>query len=195
MYKRESIGKQKQFYKSDIVSADFYKYYKNQYMKVKSRLIDKNSAYYLSYGQYISIIERFNILLRDKMLYESKEVHLPIRMGSLCIKKYKPKIKLKNNKVINLPIDWKATNELWTSDEDSYNKRRFIRYTNEHSNGWIASVYWDKANCNATNKKKYSFEACRTFKLLINSIMTNEDSTIDYVELQTHIPNTNDKQC
>ena len=193
MYKRELIGKQKQYYKSDIVSADFYKYYRNQYMKVKSKLINKSSPYYLSYAQYISIIERFNILLRDKMLYESKEVNLPMRMGSLCIKKAKPKLRLKNNKVISLPINWKATNDLWASDEDSYIKKRFIRYTNEHSKGWIASVFWDKSNCTATNKKKYSFESCRTFKLLINSIMTDEDSTIDYLEVKPYIPNTNDK--
>lgn len=183
MYKRELIGKQKQNYISHIVSIDFYKYYKSQYMKVKKRLIKKDNIFYLTYSQYIQIIERFNILLRDKMLYESKEVHLPMKMGDLCIKKHKPKIKIKNNKLINLPpVNWKETNELWANDEDAYNKKRLIRYTNEHSKGYIAKVVWNKYNCTATNKKKYDFIACRTFSLMIKDIMKDEDSPIDYVE-------------
>jgi len=182
MYNRELKGKQKQNYISHIVSADYYKYYKSQYMKNKGKLISESSPYYLSYAKYISIIERFNILLRDKMLLESKEVHLPMKMGDLCIKKCKPKIKIKNNKVVNLPINWKATNELWSNDLDAYEKRKIIRFTNEHSKGYIATVTWNKANCTALNKKKYSFVACRTFNLLIKDIMTDEDSTIDYVE-------------
>lgn len=182
MYNRELKGKQKQEYISHIVSADFYKHYKSQYMKAKGKMIAESSPFYLTYAQYIAIIERFNIILRDKMLYESKEVHLPMKMGDLCIKKYKPKIKLKNNKVVNLPINWKATNELWLEDEDAYNKRKIIRFTNAHSKGYIARVFWSKVNCTAANKKKYSFVACRTFNLLIKDIMKDEDSPIDYLE-------------
>lgn len=177
-------GKQQQVFLAHIKTKDFYKYYRTNYMKNKGKLIPKSNKYYIDYSLYISILDAFNLLFKEDLLYKAKEVMFPLRTGSLVIKK-KKRINYidKNNKVVlTNPINWKATNDLWASDEDAKQKKILIRHTNPHSKGMVAEVIFSRNNCKVKNRNRYSFITCRTFKLNIKDIMIDEDSPIDFLE-------------
>lgn len=181
MFKRELKGKQKQEVLADIKSLDFYKTYKNSYMKIKNRLIPDTSPYFLTKTKYMEIINDFNILLRDSTL-EGKTVTLPLNLGNIGIRKYKYRIKVVKGKVFNLAADWKSTLELWENDESAYKNKTVIRHLNKDTNGFISKIDWIKSTCKVKNKSRYKFIACRTFKRMLKDVLRDEHSTIDFLE-------------
>ena len=70
----------------------------------------------VDYKTYSAVIKEFNNRLADALIVDALEFRMPYRLGKLRIKKYKQKIKIKENGEIdkkNMPVDWKKTNDLW----------------------------------------------------------------------------------
>ena len=74
-----------------------------------------------------------------------------------------------NGKVINTnPVDWKATNHLWETNEKAKENKILIRHTNRHTGGYVFSVYYNKKTAKYKNKKVYFFKPIREVSRSIN---------------------------
>ena len=124
--------------------------------------------YKVGYKTYRNICEDFNKKIMDDILLKSKEFKMPFRLGSLRIKKKKMNF---SNKLRNkLKIDWKATRE----------NNKVIYHLNDHTNGYNYRWYWEKRNAIIKNKSIYSFQATRTNKRRLATLLQNNE--IDYFE-------------
>jgi hypothetical protein len=180
-------GKQKEKYKAHVKSAEFYEFYSSEYFKkhnpTRNRvLIDRDNIFYVDYSAYCKVLDTFNKALRDEILYNSFDYNMPSRLGLLGIRKKKltPWINEDGDLVNPLPIDWKATNDLWAVDSQAKKQKKIVRHFNEHSKGYIAQWYYSTTKATYQWKSAYSFIPCRTAKLELSKIMKDEDNKIDY---------------
>lgn len=168
--------------------GDYYNYYAinnfKEYSEEKKRtVIYKNSKYFVDRATFSKIISDFNKAVCEEVLYENFEYKLPARMGEISIKKYKPKIEFDENgklKSRTLPVDWKATNELWNNNPEAKEQKKLVRFLNDHTNGFISKWYYVKNYANYKYKSGYVFKASRTNKRELAKILKDEDLKIDY---------------
>ena len=108
--------------------------------------------------------ETYNNVLIDWLMANQRAIRnfgyifvLPKRMGRIEIRKTKGEVKIgKDGQVINnLAVNWKATRKLWSENEEAKEKKIKIRYTNEHSNGYIFRPRYMKNTANYKNKSIY----------------------------------------
>lgn len=182
-------GKQVEVFKTDIKIKDFYNYYSNKTFKTKinkySRT-DKNSPYFVSLRQYSEIINFMNKEVVNLILHDAFEFKMPSNLGSISIRKKKVEPYIDDNgKFINpLPIDRKATKELWDIDEEAKNNNKKVYHYNEHSDGYIAKGYYNKQTAKYVGKGKYFIKLTRSIKQEINKIMTNAFSEYDFYSIK-----------
>lgn len=185
---RSSRGKQKQVYTADVGIRNFYGYYSNKHFREflegrKNGVIDKGSKFYIPITLYSRIINDFNLEVRNLILNESFDFNMPARMGILCIRKRKltPYINKKGEYKNPLPVDWKATYQLWEEDPEAEEMKKLVRHRNKHSNGFIAEWTLQRKSATFKNKSAYDFKAARTSKQMLAAIMLEfENNNIDY---------------
>jgi len=91
--------------------------------------------------------------------------YMPILELELFIKKDKRKPKIVNGKLVNnIPIDWKATNELWEKDSEAKEKKILVRYNNSHTSGYVFRIYCKKFKSKVKKKNLYKFKPSRNFQ-------------------------------
>ena len=114
----------------------------------------KDKKYILSESQYFAIIRQINNHLVDEIV-KGNEIKLPLRMGTIEIRKYEKKIKIdENGKVItNLPVNWDETLKLWYEDSEAYKNRILVRRDEQE----IYKILWNKENVNFNNRSFYEF--------------------------------------
>ena len=88
---------------------------------------------------------------------------LPQRMGRVEIRKNKAEIKVgKDGVIINkLAINWKETKKLWEENPEAKEKKIKIRYTNEHTGGYVFRPRYMKNTANYKNKSIYRMKVNR----------------------------------
>src|SRR6218665_628285 len=180
-------GKQSEKHKAHIKSLDFYKYYRNLYLKALNKetnkeQINKNSQYYVEYSLFNKIIDEFNLAIRDEILYETFDFNIPYRMGILGIRKRKltPWFNAEGKLINPLPIDWKATNDLWDADEKARNEKKLVRHYNKHTNGYVAKWFFSTRKATFKWKSAYAFIPCRTAKVELGKILTDPNNKVDF---------------
>lgn len=129
--------------------------------------IEPNTVYDVSYKQYRSILTDYFKYLREQLLYHSKCVKLPNRLGTIQIVKHRPKFYDRRS----LRIDYQSTKK--------YNKLIFL--TNEHSDFYKYRCHWDKTNILIKNKTGYQLVMTRANKRELAQIIKNK--LYDYQEL------------
>ncbi len=99
--------------KSDYGSNDYYLFFKKN--NQKSEVTRKD---------YGAIIKEFNTHLRDGLSNKGIDIVMPSRLGRVELRKVKTSVSVdsEGNIVNNLPTNWKATRELWKSNEDAKEK-------------------------------------------------------------------------
>lgn len=123
----------------------------------------------ISEHDFYAIIRTVNKALADKFLY-SGSIKLPLRMGEIVLRKYKPSITLQDGKIkTNLPIDWDSTLQLWSEDKESYKKRTLIRIEEKE----IFKVLYDKSKALYNNKSFYTFSLNRNIKIALKKQLKN----------------------
>lgn len=177
----EIKGKQKEKFKTDIKTKDFYNHYLDYYIR-EDKKIDKDSLYYIPYNTYSEVLDEVNSHIRDLILNERFNFIMPHRMGELEIKKTKPEPYIdEEGKLVNtLPIDWKATKDLWQSNSEAKANKKLVRHLNKHTQGYVARVCYNVAQATYSYKKVYKFIPTRTLVRTLASIMKDPDSKIDY---------------
>lgn len=100
------------------------------------------------------IITFFSIVFR-KIVNDMYKFHFP-GLGYFYLVKNKQEVKVDDNGVayISTATNWKETNKIRKQTGDNTIE---IKYTNEHTNGYVYSIYWDKKNMVFVNKRFYSF--------------------------------------
>ena len=143
---------------------DYYNHYISSY-KVND-INDEDNPYIISSQTYNNIITDFNSGIVDLILEEQYDFKIPFRLGMIGIRKFKPRLGIDDNgKLINkLPVNPRATRELWDSDPEAKKNKVYIRYTNKHSDGYVFTIhYFKKYKAKYKNKSVYKFEPVRSF--------------------------------
>lgn len=137
---------------------DYYKYFLKLYPLLD---IDRKT--------YNAIISDFNQKLVEMIIEDNISYTIPHLGSSLMIRKEKKVPKIINGKLYNTtPVDWVATNKLWSDDVEAKEKKLLVRYTNSHTSRHVFRIYMRKYNYSFKNKKYYSFKPCRTFQRLLS---------------------------
>lgn len=119
--------------------------------------------YILTKEQYRKITRQINMLLVESLLEEG-EIIFPHALGRLEIRKFQPKVRIKEGKIINsMPIDWNQTLNLWYEDEESRKEKRLVR----KQENWIYKIFYNRNKADYTNKSFYRFHTNRQLKLKI----------------------------
>ena len=114
----------------------------------------------LTEKEFYSIIRTFNKHIADE-LSKGNDFILPQRMGTLEIRKYSPKITIKNGKVkAPLPIDWDKTIKLWYEDKEAYSKRILVKSDVKE----VFRLIYNKRKADYTNKTFYELKFNREIK-------------------------------
>jgi choline kinase len=82
-------------------------------------------------------------------------------MGRLELRKYNPKIKFEDGRVItNLPVDWDRTLKLWAEDEEAYKDRTLVKMEEKE----IFKIFYNRSKANYENKGFFIFDINREIK-------------------------------
>lgn len=100
-----------------FVGRDYYRHYRNT----------RTIPYKMDILLFNSILARANQELAN-MLLKYSVVQLPLGLGELVLKSYKPTLEYIDNKLINkLPIDWNETIKLWHTDQEAFENKTILR--------------------------------------------------------------------
>lgn len=132
---------------------DAYKYIrKNKWFDIGRPL--KESEFY-------KIIRTVGRTMAEE-LSKGEDVIFPLGMGTLEIRKHKPKVEIVDGELkTTLPIDWKATHHLWFEDEEARKNKTLIRKTEN----WVFGIKYNKRLAIYNNKDFYKFAINRGIKL------------------------------
>lgn len=86
---------------------------------------------------------------------------LPEKLGKIYILGKKQNIQKKNGILVGLAVDWKKTKALWEKSIEHKLKKTIIYITNEHTNGYIYTVFWNRFDAILRNKAMYKFSFTR----------------------------------
>jgi hypothetical protein len=131
----------------------------------------------VSYSDYCAVLNKFNKDISKAIMEDAYEYILPNRVGTIRIKKYKPKIQLDDEgKLItnNLAVDYKATNELWRNNEEAKENKKLVYHLNNHSDGYRYVWYYSTYRSNLPNKSLYRFVPTRTNKRELSKLIKDD---------------------
>lgn len=132
---------------------DYYKYYK------------KHSEAPVEPSVYNRVISEFNMEVMDQILNHYKVYTLPYLRLKIGVRKSKPRIRIKDNTVVNgNPIDWATTKKLWEEDEESLKNKTLVRHTNKHTFGYVFKIYALKFAARFKHKSLFRFKPVRKFQ-------------------------------
>lgn len=138
--------------KCDYGYNDYYNFYKKKYNKVNRKI-------------YSSIIKDYSKEVIKLILNEYLEYKIPFINIEIIIKKEKRKPKIVNGKLINnVPIDWKATLNLWNNNEEAKSKKIRVRMNNSHTSNFVFKIITRKFKSKMKNRTYYTFKPCRYFQ-------------------------------
>jgi hypothetical protein len=133
--------------------ADYYKYYK------------KNNSDPKSKDKYREVLLDYLESNRDLVSKKGYNYRIPRRLGNIQLRKFKKEVTIdKDGNVVNkLVINWKKTKALWKENPEAKERKIKIRYTNDHTNGYVFRIVYVKYTANYKNKSVY--------KMLVNREM------------------------
>lgn len=120
--------------KSDYGLPDYRLYYKERYGELK-----------VSDSEFNSIIKEFYERVFEEVVFKGFQFNLPGSLGVLTLSARKPVVELDSEYNVvrtNVPINYKATNELWASDPEAKAKRLRVYHDNVSTDGNIYSIRW-----------------------------------------------------
>lgn len=130
--------------------------------------IDEN----MSYFRFKRILDKFNEIIKEKILNASESFKMPCRLGLISIVKYKPKTYTQKS----LSKDYKASKEL----------NKTIYHLNEHSNGYKYRLYWSKNKNTFPDIYKYNLSLVRQNKRKLAQLIFNGNDYINIDDIQIY---------
>lgn len=155
---------------TDYGIKDYYKYLK------------QNSNINITSAQYNNILSDLNAGIVDLIINEGL-IYKPVKLQmTFCIRKIKKIPRIVDGKLVNnAPIDWKATNKLWSTNDEAKEKKMLIRFLNNHTFKNIFRIKIIKSGNTYKNKQHYKFKPARSFqrllaKRILDSSLVNFDA-------------------
>jgi hypothetical protein len=111
--------------------------------------------------KYLEIVYGyFQFLLAH--IFDGKIIMLPERLGNMFIRGQKKKLRFnENGDILNGNINWKATKELWNTNEEAKLEKRLVYNFNEHTNGYTYSLIWKHDDMYLRHHMFYTFDGAR----------------------------------
>ena len=117
----------------------------------------------LTEHEFYSIIRKVNDYLANSLI-NGEDITFPNRMGTLELRKYRPTLSVKDNKLKStLPIDWDRTLKLWSEDEEAYKERTLVKMEEKE----IFKVCYNKTRADFPNKGFYQLQINRDLKIAL----------------------------
>lgn len=127
---------------------------------------------YMPFHKFNAVFKEITIEMED-MLLEGKSVYLPSKLGTLRLKKFKPKKLLPN---------WKATNRLWMMDKQMREERFIVYQDNAHTSGWRVKLTWSKFNCHWQNQGLVTCKRTRGFERKLAWLLKTDSELIEKIK-------------
>jgi len=156
---------------------DAYLYYCKQTKELPDR-------YKMDRAKYGKIIKQIHKELARKMLYEAATFKMPAGLPSIRIKKYKRKIKFREDGSVDpksLAINWQKTRELWIEKPETKHVK-FVYFVNDHTDGYSARFILEKYSSRIKNLGPYRFKSSRDNDRELAKILLDPYNKIDYYE-------------
>ena len=151
--------------KSHYGIREYYKFFKQDHPELD-----------IDYKRYVKVITEFNEGLIDLIIEDNVEYSIPYIGSTLSVKKDKRVPKIVNGKLYNTsPVDWVATNKLWSEDDEAHEKKLLVRFLNTHTMRNVFRIYFKKFKLMYQNKNLYKFETCRDFARALGQRINDED--------------------
>jgi hypothetical protein len=160
----------------DIGSNEGYKHYCKQTK-------DSSEVFQVSRKKYGKVLKEVHEEIIRKLLYEAATFRMPCGLPSLRVKKFKRKVRFKEDGSIDpksLAINWKATRELWEKNNEAKEKKKLVYFINDHSDGYSAYIAMEKISANVPNVTLYNFVSARANDRELAKILLNPYSKADY---------------
>lgn len=160
---------------TDYGIRDAYKFYKKKHKSEDN----------VSSSEFSAFCKEFNNRISDLIIYENFSFLIPFRLGRIRIRKYKPKVHIKEDGSMDksrLRPDWNATKKLWKNNEEAKKEKKLIYHLNDHTDGYQHRWFWEKLTSNVKNNSAYSFIPSRNNKRTLAKALKDEDLEIDYFE-------------
>lgn len=164
--------------KIDKGTYDAYKFYMNS---VK----DLPEIYHIDRKKFGNIIKDIHSEIIKKILYESCYFRMPCGLPSIRVRKYKRKVRFKEDGSIDpksLAINWLATRKLWEENKEAKEKKKLVYFINDHTDGYSANIIIEKYSANVPNLSVYRFKPSRDNDRELATILLNPYNKIDYYE-------------
>lgn len=157
------MGKKRKSTTSEYVGItdSYHKYYKKKYENT------------VSISEYRRVLNAFHQLVMKHVIEDGDLVYLPLRLGVLCIKGIVCKPRLKNGRIIGIPIRWSKTRELWEGSPEARERKQLVYCTNEHTGGVRYKFLWNTYKVFARFKNLYTFRASRANKRAVYKAVLN----------------------
>ena len=175
---------------------EIYKYYEEEMIhegkrfRAKKKIFKDKYKYLIHPRTFSNILKDFNLEIARMILEENLEFRMPASMGTVRVRKYKKRIKFNEDGTVdrkNTPINWKASKDLWAKEYPGLSPEELkqikgkpmVYYLNEHTEGYVFRLYWNKRNCAIKGKKHYSAVFTRTNNRRISELI-RADPNINY---------------
>ncbi len=141
--------------KSDYGVNDYYKFF-----------IKTTGIKHISRSEYGEVIKEFNSYVRDELSTKGNSFVLPCKMGKMELIKSKRDVSIDENGNLRntMPVNWRETRRIWNENPGMKERNIKIRYTNEHTDGYMFKIIFKKSRANFKNKSIYRIRFNRDMK-------------------------------
>jgi hypothetical protein len=159
---------------TDIADAEYQHYYRDNYSNC------------VNWNVYRKVWRDITKLVINEMMINNYQWKFPCGLGSLQMKKYKTRLRIKNDKLNteNLHVDWNETRLLWESDPDAKERKIRIFHQNYHTDGYKVVFYWNRPKDRLSKIKKYRFYPGRIITQKLSEVLKKHQNKSDYFEIK-----------
>jgi hypothetical protein len=160
-------------FNADFFMQDIYR----EYRKHCSNPVDKKT--------FSRVCLLFNSFVMHDILLQGRDFKMPVRLGYLGIRKYKCLPFIDEGGGLHkshLPVDYRATRELWGRDEKARSEKRLVRIINRHTDDYRYRFYWNKEHSDVPNQTAYSFIPLRANSRELARILKSDVRKVDFCE-------------
>jgi hypothetical protein len=165
---------------------EIYRFYKNKFT-----FRERKDNGFVSRKVHNSILNNFNKELSDLIICKGLEFTMPLRLGTLRVRKYKRAIRLFPDGTIDkrkMNVDWNATKKMWCNEYPGktmqeiklIHPKKVVYFLNEHTDGYRYLLYWNKKGSNAINRKVYSVRFTRDNDRLLAKVLKTDNQICFY---------------
>jgi len=173
-----------EFYKKTLI-------YKGKRHRSKKMIFKEKHRFIIDRQTFSNIIKDFNLELARLIIEEAEEFKMPANLGKVRIRKYMRRIRFLEDGTIDKRYhspDWQKCWELWEREYPGKSKdeikeikgKPMVYHTNEHTEGFVFRLYWDKYGSAIINRQMYSIVLTFTNKRRIAALIKSNPNTNYY---------------